>query len=163
MGCRSSIPSLSSHLQHREGNPWTVVARSSSPAVPGQEKAPRWRQSQARQELPQWAWEDVNFRHHAYQALWFGPKSRHSAVILTTDHAIYRHLGPIMRYFARINRHQKVIHCGPVLVAAVLADPWTAPHISFAPRSPRLHPASGQHWPRRRTDAPRTPARRRDP
>jgi len=54
----------------------------------------------------QWAWEDVTAgTPHAYQAFEFKPKSRHFAVIFTMDHAICRHFGPIMPYFAEIYRH----------------------------------------------------------
>ena len=53
----------------------------------------------------QWAWEDLNFRPHAYQALEFRPKSRHFAVISTMDPVICRYSGPIMPYFAVIYRH----------------------------------------------------------
>ena len=45
----------------------------------------------------QWAWEDLNFRPHAYQARRVRPKSRHFAVIFTMDHVICRHLDPKCR------------------------------------------------------------------
>ncbi len=66
---------------------------------------------------PQWAWEDLNFRPHPYQAFEFRRKSRHFAVIFTMDHMICRHLDPkcrtlpasidTMPTFRRISRSRK--------------------------------------------------------
>ena len=55
-------------------------------------------------DVTKWAWEDLNFRPHAYHALRFRPNSRHFAVIFTTDHVICRHFGHIIPYLP-INRH----------------------------------------------------------
>ncbi len=58
--------------------------------IPQGEVIVRW-------DVTKWAWEDLNFRPHAYQAFEFRPKSRHFAVISTMDHVICRHLDPKCR------------------------------------------------------------------